>query len=30
MSSLPVVESKSEPPFDLAGLEKALKCSVRG
>src|SRR5437899_2276740 len=30
MTSLPVVESKSEAPFDLAGLEKALNSSVRG
>src|SRR5207253_3821694 len=30
MTSLPVVDAKSEPPFDLAGLEKALKSSVRG
>src|SRR6266849_10307904 len=30
MNSLPVVDPKSEPPFDLTGLEKALKSSVRG
>src|SRR6266849_919893 len=30
MNSLPVVDPKSEPPFDLAGLEKALNSSVRG
>src|SRR5438046_8652769 len=30
MTSLPVVDAKSEPPFDLAGLEKARNSSVRG